>query len=581
MSALIGILNGKPVGDRLHSALDKLDPARIVRRDTRMFATHGAAAGLAAIGPELPDQLVTRPDVARPDARLIRLGQATLGIVGPAPAICRLGLGDGAVEPTPADLRRNIALAALLADLDRPGQDTELALRRLMDRTGGDMSFTLLIDEDPRRMFVARGETALCFAAGDHTGLVASDERLLSGADPVSVGLRPGDVATLSADRVRVADACGRVIARRIGPAARPADVPPMPAAGRDLTAHDLDHLARAVRLGAGLTAPDAAPLPVSAAAGIHGRISFSAAAPLMPAAAAAADLWRRCYGLEVLVRPIEDGARPYLPVDLAIILPDPADLAGGTDLPRRLRQGGARSVTMLVADAGASPVASGLDAVWRLPLPREYGVAPTLSALGLISGLAAIGSRIAALGNGAPRPRPGLHDAGIAPRVVARVLNATADRLATPQPAAFADAATAQIDRIAARMIASGQRRLDLELAGPVLDPRVSGGMAELACTLFAEIAQVICLPVQDGDPFGRPSSGAAAVRPLPAAPRLDPTTAIGAAAGSENATTAAGLAGAMVLAAAGAMRTAHAFARASGAALGRPRCLTGLRGS
>ena len=89
MSALIGILNGKPVGDRLHSALDKLDPARIVRRDTRMFATHGAAAGLAAIGPELPDQLVTRPDVARPDARLIRLGQATLGIVGPAPAICR------------------------------------------------------------------------------------------------------------------------------------------------------------------------------------------------------------------------------------------------------------------------------------------------------------------------------------------------------------------------------------------------------------------------------------------------------------------------------------------------------------
>ena len=54
MSALIGILNGKPVGDRLHSALDKLDPARIVRRDTRMFATHGAAAGLAAAGPSFP-----------------------------------------------------------------------------------------------------------------------------------------------------------------------------------------------------------------------------------------------------------------------------------------------------------------------------------------------------------------------------------------------------------------------------------------------------------------------------------------------------------------------------------------------
>lgn len=579
MSALIGILNGKPVGDRLHSALDKLDPARIVRRDTRMFATLGAAAGLAAIGPELPGEVSTRPD-----ARLIRLGQATLGIVGPAPAICRLGLGDGLVEPSPADLRRNTALAGLLADLDQRDHSAELSLRRLMDRTGGDMSFTLLIDEDPRRMFVARGETALCFAAGDHTGLVASDERLLSGADPVSVGLRPGDVATLSADRVRVTDACGRVIARRIGPPARPADVPPMPTAGRDLTAHDLDHLARAVRLAAGLVAPEAAPLPVSAAAGIHGRIAFSAAPPLMPAAAAAADLWRRCYGLEVLVRPTWDGARPYLPVDLAIILPEPAETDGVQDLARRLRQGGARSVAMLVADTGAAPVAGGLDVAWRLPLPREYGVAPTLSALGLIAGLAAVGSRIAALGNGAPRPRPGLQDAGIAPRVIARVLNAAADRLAAPQPISLAEAAAAEVERIAGRMIASGQRRLDLDLAGPVFDPRVSGGMAELACTLFAEIAQVICQPLQDHGPIGRPSpqaDGHTTSRALAATPCLAPTTLIGTAAGSENAATPAGLAGAMILAAGGAMRTAHAFARASGAALGRPRCLTGLRGS
>ena len=89
------------------------------------------------------------------------------------------------------------------------------------------------------------------------------------------------------------------------------------------MTQTDLARLGEAVRLGAGLVSPVRAPLPAAVGAGIHGRVAIGAAAALMPAVSAAADIWRLCYGIDVLVRPLADGARPYLPIDMAILVPE------------------------------------------------------------------------------------------------------------------------------------------------------------------------------------------------------------------------------------------------------------------
>ncbi|MEN2988801.1 hypothetical protein WG926_10850 [Tistrella sp. BH-R2-4] len=612
MSALIGILNGKPVGDRLHSALDQLDPTRTTRRDTRMLATREAAAGLAAIGPaaaEVPG--MRRPLIAPPgpmqadhmpseraagggaatdgaatgaclppDARLLRLGAATLGVVGPAVALAGLGFGCGNVarrrRPEPGS-----ALNRLLRDIeDNVGPD--LALRRLLDRVGGDMSFTLLMDDDPRRMFVARGASGLTLAAGDHTGFIASDDRLLTGTLQSAVILRPGDIATLSTDRVRVMDDCGRIITRRLTPAAAPVNVPPMPRPGETMTQTDLARLGEAVRLGAGLVSPARAPLPAAVGAGIHGRVAISAAAALMPAVSAAADIWRLCYGIDVLVRPLADGARPYLPIDMAILVPEAGEAVDAKAMPHLLRQGGARSVAVLdLSASGQIHDAIGADACWQLSLPAEHGVAPTLSALGLIAGLVAIGARMAALGNGAPgRPLPTVEDPGVSPRTMVRMLHAAADRIDTAglmavleQASAGARRSTNPIREAADAMAANGRRRVDLMLDQPLTGHRDAPGLTELACTLFAEIAHVICLPAQTRDPFGGP------IAPTPSAPVLTPFPAIPADVLLAGGGTAM-LATEILVAAAAAMRTAYDFARASGAPLGRPRCLNGLRG-
>lgn len=627
MSALIGILNGKPVGDRLHSALDQLDPTRTTRRDTRMLATREAAAGLAAIGPAaagmrgMPSMLIAPPGPIQanhmpseraaeggaatdgaatgaclpPDARLLRLGAATLGVVGPAVALAGLGFGCGNIarrrRPEPGS-----ALNRLLRDIeDNVGPD--LALRRLLDRVGGDMSFTLLMDDDPRRMFVARGASGLTLAAGDHAGFIASDDRLLTGTLQSAVILRPGDIATLSTDRVRVMDDCGRIITRRLTPAAAPVNVPPMPRPGETMTQTDLARLGEAVRLGAGLVSPVRAPLPAAVGAGIHGRVAIGAAAALMPAVSAAADIWRLCYGIDVLVRPLADGARPYLPIDMAILVPEAGEAIDARAMPHLLRQGGARSVAVLdLSASGQIHETIGADACWQLSLPAEHGVAPTLSALGLIAGLVAIGARMAALGNGAPgRPLPTVEDPGVSPRTMVRMLHAAADRIdtaglmavleqasagasATPVAAGGRDsvrggsASAGALREAADAMAANGRRRVDLMLDQPLTGHRDAPGLTELACTLFAEIAHVICLPAQTRDPFGSP------IAPTPSAPVLTPFPAIPADVLLAGGT--AMLATEILVAAAAAMRTAYDFARASGAPLGRPRCLNGLRG-
>ncbi|MFD0389484.1 hypothetical protein ACFQ4K_19550 [Tistrella bauzanensis] len=528
----------------------------------------------------------------------MRLGAATLGVVGPAAALAGLGFGCGNIarrrRPEPGS-----ALNRLLRDIeDNVGPD--LALRRLLDRVGGDMSFTLLMDDDPRRMFVARGASGLTLAAGDHTGFIASDDRLLTGTLQSAVILRPGDIATLSTDRVRVLDDCGRIITRRLTPAAAPTNVPPMPRPGETMTQTDLARLGEAVRLGAGLVSPVRAPLPAAVGAGIHGRVAISAAAALMPAVSVAADIWRLCYGIDVLVRPLADGARPYLPIDMAILVPEAGEAVDARAMPHLLRQGGARSVAVLdLSASGQIHETIGADACWQLSLPAEHGVAPTLSALGLIAGLVAIGARMAALGNGAPgRPLPTVEDPGVSPRTMVRMLHAAADRIdtaglmavleqasagasathvtathVTAGDRASANAAANPIREAADAMAASGRRRVDLMLDQPLTGHRDAPGLTELACTLFAEIAHVICLPAQTRDPFGGP------IAPTPSAPVLTPfpeipTDVLLAGGGT------AMLATEILVAAAAAMRTAYDFARASGAPLGRPRCLNGLRG-